>query len=101
MSLLFRGSILYLDGEKVVDNNGCHGETEKPSHEKFLPAGLHNLVVDMCEMGGHEIFKMRYQGPDTGNSKITVPKFALKHAQARLPFVKLNRCRYLWKGLCH
>ena len=74
-----KGSLMYLNEEKVVDNDGCHGETEKPSNRKFLPAGVHSLVVDMCEMGGHEAFKMRYQGPDTGNSKITVPTSALKH----------------------
>ena len=78
-SPLLAGSLLHLNGEKLVDNNGCHGETEKSSHEKFLPAGVHSLVVDMCEMGGHEAFKVRYQGPDTGNSKITVPMSALKH----------------------
>ena len=73
------GSLLHLNGEKLVDNNGCHGETEKHSHEKFLVAGVHSLVVDMCEVDGHEVLKMRYQGPDTDNSKITVPMSALKH----------------------
>ena len=71
--------MLYLDGEKVVDNDGCHGETEKSSEQKFLPAGSHKLVVDMCEVDGGEVFKMRYQGPDTGNSKIAVPESALQH----------------------
>ena len=46
--------------------------------------GVHNLVVDMCEVGGGEVFKMRYQGPDSDNDKVTVPKWALKHrVQAR------------------
>ena len=71
---------MYLNGAKVVDNDGCHGEIEKHSNEMFLAAGVHSLVVDMCELGGGEVFKMRYQGPDTGNSKITVPMSALKHS---------------------
>ena len=75
---------MYLNGEKVVDNNGCHGETEKSSEEKFLGTNIHRLVVEMCELGGHEVFKMQYQGPDTHNSKITVPKWALKHATKAL-----------------
>ena len=47
----------------------------------FLPAGTHHLVVEMCEMGGGEAFKMRYEGPDTGGSKVAVPASALKHAK--------------------
>ena len=70
---------MYLNDEKVVDNNGCHGETEKSSHQKFLKKGKHKLAVNFCEMGGGEILKMRYEGPDTGNSKITVPKSALRY----------------------
>ena len=77
-----KGSLLYLDGEKVVDNDGCHGETEKSSEQKFLAAGSHKLAVEMCDVSGGEVFKMRYQGPDTSKSKITVPKWALKHSKA-------------------
>ena len=75
---------MYLNGEKVVDNNGCHGETEKSSQETFLAADVHKLVVEMCEVDGGEVFKMQYQGPDTRNSKIAVPKWALKHATKAL-----------------
>eukprot|EP00439_Symbiodinium_sp_Y106_P027387 s4769_g3.t1 len=73
------GSFLYLNGERIVDNNGCHGEQERSSHDKFLGPGLHRLVVDMCEVGGHENFKVRYSGPDTGNHKVTIPASVLKH----------------------
>ena len=104
----FEGSLMWLNGEKVVDNNGCHGETERSSTKKKYKAGSHPLVVDMCELGGGEagapgtifatcayeahcqiiwnlnyvqfveVLKMRYKGPDTGNSKKTVPKSALR-----------------------
>ena len=70
---------MYLNGEKIVDNNGCHGETEKSSQDKFLGPNVHSLVVERCAVGGGEAFKMRYEGPDTGNSKITVPMSAIKH----------------------
>ncbi|CAE7209493.1 rsgI3 [Symbiodinium microadriaticum] len=73
------GSLMYLNGEKVVDNNGCHGETEKGSGDKFLKPGAHEIVVDMCEMGGGEVFKMRWKGPDSGNSKVKIPAAVLKH----------------------
>ena len=78
------GSMLYLNGAKVVDNNGCHGEHEKSSGDTFLSAGTHELVVEMCEMGGGEVFKMRYEGPDTGNSKVTVPASALTRKHKNL-----------------
>ncbi|CAE7845121.1 rsgI3, partial [Symbiodinium necroappetens] len=73
------GSLMYLNGEKVVDNNGCHGETEKGSGDKFLKPGAHEIVVDMCEMGGGEVLKMRWKGPDSGNSKVKIPTAVLKH----------------------
>ncbi|CAE7843573.1 unnamed protein product, partial [Symbiodinium microadriaticum] len=73
------GSLMWLNGEKVVDNDGCHGEIELGSSEKFLLPGAHDLTVHMCERGGGENLKMRYQGPDTNNSKITVPEQALQH----------------------
>ena len=37
---------MYLNGEKIVDNDGCHGERERSSGKQFLSAGAHYLVVD-------------------------------------------------------
>ena len=76
------GSLMYLNGEKVVDNNGCHGEQERGSGDKFLKPGAHEIVVDMCERGGGEVFKMRWKGPDSGNSKVKIPAAVLKHEKA-------------------
>ncbi|CAE7703127.1 unnamed protein product, partial [Symbiodinium pilosum] len=73
------GSMLYLNGEKIVDNNGCHGAKEVRSDRKRLSSGTHQLVVDMCEVKGGEEFKMKYVGPDTNGKKFTVPSKALKH----------------------
>ena len=44
---------MYLNGEKVVENDGCHGELEKGSSDKYLVAGPHEIVVDMCETKLH------------------------------------------------
>ncbi|CAE7787575.1 unnamed protein product, partial [Symbiodinium sp. CCMP2456] len=77
------GSIMHLNGEKIVDNDDCHGERERGSGDKFLKPGAHEIVVDMCEMGGGEVFKMRWKGPDSGNSKVKIPATALKHEKAR------------------
>ena len=75
---------MYLNGEKVVDNNGCHGEQERGSGDKFLKPGAHDIVVDMCERGGGEVLKMRWKGPDSGNSKSKIPAAVLKHKKAVL-----------------
>ncbi|CAE7326571.1 unnamed protein product [Symbiodinium sp. CCMP2592] len=94
------GSLLYLNGERIVDNNGCHGEQERSSHHMTMAEGSHNLVVEMCEMGGGENFKMRYEGPDTGNSKVAVSASVLKH---ELKFFEPGlECEYFYnQAQCH
>ena len=77
-----RGSNLYLNGEKIVDNDGCHGSRERSSSSKLLSSGTHELIVDFCEGGGGETMKVHYEGPDTSNSKVTIPKEDLKHEKA-------------------
>ncbi|CAE7241411.1 unnamed protein product [Symbiodinium sp. CCMP2592] len=75
------GSLMYLNGENVVDNNGCHGEHEKGSGDKFLKPGADEIVVHMCEKGGGEVLKMRWEGRDSGNSKVKIPAAVLKHEE--------------------
>ena len=41
--------MLYLDGKRIVDNNGCHGPQERASIEQTLSHGGHKLRVEMCE----------------------------------------------------
>ncbi|CAE7399931.1 unnamed protein product, partial [Symbiodinium sp. KB8] len=76
------GSNLYLNGEKIVDNDGCHGRRERSSSSKLLSSGAHELIVDFCEAGGGERLYVHYEGPDTSNSKVTIPKEDLKHRKA-------------------
>ena len=40
---------MWLEGEKIVDNNDCHGERERGSSDKFLKPGAHGIKVEMCE----------------------------------------------------
>ena len=75
------GSLLYLNGEKIVDNNGCHPEQERSSQSMTLAEGNHHLVVEMCERAGGENLKMRYEGPDTHGSKVAVPASVLMHSK--------------------
>ena len=39
------GSQLYIDDQKLIDNDGCHGDLEK-SGDKALAAGLHRFKVN-------------------------------------------------------
>ena len=57
-----QGSALYLNGQKLVDNNGCHGELERHSSHKFLSTGAYQLTVDMCQGVGGSGLKMRNLG---------------------------------------
>ncbi|CAE7654969.1 Aebp1, partial [Symbiodinium necroappetens] len=84
------GSVMSLNGRQIVDNNGCHGERERTSGNQWLTPGYHLVGVDMCEKGGGEAMKLRYQGPDTGNRKVKVPQSALKHEKAGL------ECKYIY-----
>ena len=51
-------------------------------------------------MGGGEVFKMRYEGPDTDNSKVPVPASALTHEHKRL--AEGLECDYFYnQAQCH
>jgi len=96
------GSLMYLNGEKIVDNNGCHGEQERGSGDKFLKPGAHEIVVDMCERGGGEVFKMRWKGPDSGNSKVKIPAAVLKHEKPKFNLADGMKCEYFYdQSQCH
>ena len=84
------GSLMYLNGQQIVDNNGCHGERERTSSNQWLTPGYHLVQVDMCENRWGEALKLRYQGPDTGNRKVKVSKSVLKHEKAGL------ECKYFY-----
>lgn len=47
------GSILYVDDEKVVDNDGHHAPQEKRGSATLAP-GLHRIRIEMFEAGGGE-----------------------------------------------
>jgi len=68
------GSLLYIDSEQVVDNDGLHGSQERAG-SKFLTAGYHDIVVEFFEKTGAEILDVSYSGP--GISKQLIPYRAL------------------------
>jgi hypothetical protein len=66
------GSLLNINGKRVVYNPGWHGMRWKEGTVD-LSAGKHSFVAEMFEGGGGEGMQLHYQGPDTQNKRILVP----------------------------
>jgi hypothetical protein len=69
------GSALYIDGKKVVDNDGDHGVTEKAGKIDLTP-GTHEIRVEWFNGGGGGWLDTYYQGP--GMPKQLIPAGVLK-----------------------
>jgi hypothetical protein len=55
------GSQFYLDGEQLVDNDGCHGDLEK-SGSKALAAGLHRVGINYFQNGSGQTLEVYMKG---------------------------------------
>lgn len=56
------GSLLFIDGKKVVDSDGVHPHTENTGRVR-LKAGVHPLRVDFFQGGGEWTVTLEYEGP--------------------------------------
>ncbi|MGB0762276.1 MAG: PA14 domain-containing protein, partial [Rubripirellula sp.] len=56
------GSMLYLDGKKLIDNDGVHPNTAKEASIN-LQAGMHAIRVNWFEKGGEEVLALDWAGP--------------------------------------
>ncbi len=59
------GSMLFINGEPVLDNDGLHG-TRTRSVTLDLEAGAHDIEVRYFENGGNQTLQLAWSGPDTG-----------------------------------
>ncbi|WP_299180005.1 carbohydrate-binding protein [uncultured Aquimarina sp.] len=66
------GSTLWIDGIKVVDNDGLHGAREEFG-TVCLEAGYHEIEVQFFERTGGNVLSVAYEGP--GISKQNVPTY--------------------------
>ncbi|MEM9834537.1 MAG: PA14 domain-containing protein, partial [Bacteroidota bacterium] len=64
------GSALYIDGKKVVDNDGRHSRQERSGSVR-LSKGKYPIRVVFFEHAGHEVLEVHYQGP--GIDKMLIP----------------------------
>lgn len=58
------GSVVKIDGQIVVDNDGVHGGTEK-SGTIQLAAKSYEVVIEFFEREGEEVIRVEYEGPHT------------------------------------
>lgn len=56
------GSALYIDGRRVVNNDGVHPADAREGKVR-LKAGIHSVRVDYFEKGGQEELKILWAGP--------------------------------------
>lgn len=58
------GSALYVDGERIVNNDGLHGAVEQ-SASVLLGAGSHDIEIRYFERDGNATIRLEWQGPST------------------------------------
>lgn len=70
------GSMLYLDGTTLIDNDGTHGSVTV-SGSRSLTAGYHQIRVEFFENAGGDLLTVDYSGADTGGSTTVIPASVL------------------------
>ena len=70
------GSVLWMDGYKLIDNDGAHGAYEKTASTS-LRVGMHKIKVKYFQLGGASLLNVLWEGP--GISKQKIPAEFLFH----------------------
>jgi alpha-L-fucosidase len=70
------GSLLYIDGQLIIDNNGDHGMEEK-SDKAVLEKGFHKIKVVYFDSGGDNGLKVSFNLK--GEPKMEIPSAVLFH----------------------
>ncbi|MEL7429485.1 MAG: PA14 domain-containing protein, partial [Pseudomonadota bacterium] len=63
------GSILYVNGQSVVSNDGLHSARTQ-SGEVVLTAGTHSIEIVFFENFGGDVLEVSFAGPDTGGQVV-------------------------------
>ena len=78
------GSVLYIDGQKVIDHDGLHATTEK-SVTLTLAAGKHDIELRYFENTGYQSLKLEWKGPDSAGVRSVITGPSLSHPEADDP----------------
>jgi alpha-L-fucosidase len=68
------GSVLRIDGDLVVDNDGLHSATTR-SGRVALERGLHRIEVGFFEAGGQDDVVLEWTGPETPRQSVPTAAF--------------------------
>jgi len=69
------GSQLYIGDEKVVDNDGCHGDLER-SGDRALAAGRHPITVNYFQQGSGQTLQVYVKEPHLEKQLVTAAFFS-------------------------
>ncbi len=69
------GSILWIDGKVVVNNDGVHGMQRKRGNVE-LTSGRHALTLGFFEKGGGEELELTWSGPGFRNERVDLAMVA-------------------------
>jgi hypothetical protein len=72
------GSALYVDGMRVIGNDGLHARATVPV-TLDLDAGAHDIEVRYFESGGIQTLQLEWQGPDSNGARVTIDGDSLSH----------------------
>ncbi|MEX2230977.1 MAG: PA14 domain-containing protein [Cyclobacteriaceae bacterium] len=72
------GSRVAIDNVVVVDNDGQHGSRTISGSTVTLNSGARLINVKYFDYNSGQSLVVRYKGPDTGNSWVTIPDAALR-----------------------
>ncbi|MEW4488046.1 family 16 glycoside hydrolase [Thalassoglobus sp. JC818] len=64
------GSALYVDGERVIDNDGIHPHNDQ-NGKVVLQKGVHKIRVDYFEYHGEESLSLDYRAPKSARQDIS------------------------------
>ncbi|MCO6454487.1 MAG: hypothetical protein J5I93_04145 [Pirellulaceae bacterium] len=70
------GSVLFINGQPVVNNNKSQGATNR-SGSVMLAPGLHDIAVGYYQGTGGAAMQASYAGPDTGSARVIIPPTVL------------------------
>ena len=73
------GSILYLNGTKIIDNDGMHGVEYKEA-QVYLSEGLYELRLEFMQGGGGKFLSLNWK-PEELESWAVIPSSALLHSE--------------------
>ncbi|MGB7240532.1 MAG: PA14 domain-containing protein, partial [Sulfitobacter sp.] len=75
------GSAVYINGVRVINNDGLHG-TDERRVTLDLDAGAHDIEIRYFERGGEQTLALDWAGPDSNGTRVSITGASLSHGDA-------------------